>query len=74
MEITITNTSKIIHINGIPTRIWEGQTKSGIKIHCYITRIAIDKNELRTKEFESELLEQKIPSIEIDNLPTRLII
>jgi len=24
----------------VPARIWEGQTDSGIPVHCYITRIA----------------------------------
>ncbi len=44
MKITVENTTKIVTLNGVPARIWEGFTESGIKCHCYITRIAIDKD------------------------------
>ncbi len=74
MKITIESTSKIIHLNEVPARIWEGHTESGIKVHCYITRIAIDKDEPRTDEFQKELLEQKAPSAEIEAIPLRMLI
>lgn len=74
MKITIENTTKITHLNGVPARIWEGTTESGINVHCYITRIAIDKDELRSLEFETELQEQKVPSAEIEAIPLRMII
>jgi hypothetical protein len=74
MKITIESTSKIVHLNGVPARIWEGQTASGIKCHCYITRIAIDKDETKANEFEKELNEQKVPSAEIEAIPLRMII
>ena len=45
MKITVENTSKIVTLNGVPARIWEGFTESGIECHCYITRIAIDKDD-----------------------------
>ncbi len=74
MKIRIESTTKIVHLNGVPARIWEGQTESGIKVHCYITRIAIDKDETRIEEFETELKEQKRPSIEIEAIPLRMIL
>ena len=74
MKITIESTTKITHLNGMPARVWEGQTESGIKIHCYITRVAIDKDEPRAEEFEKELKEQKVPSTEIKAIPLRMII
>ncbi len=74
MKATIESTTKIIHLNGMPARIWEGTTESGIKIHCYITRVAIDKDEPRADEFQKELEEQKTPSIEIQAIPLRMII
>lgn len=74
MKITIESTSKIVELNGVPARVWEGETSKGVKIHCFITRIAIDKNELNVKEFEAELLEQKVPSTEIQSFPLRMII
>lgn len=74
MKLTIQNTSKIVTLNGVPARIWEGETESGIKCHCYITRVAINKNETRVREFEEELSEQSAPSAEIEAVPVRLII
>lgn len=74
MKITIESTTKITHLNGVPARIWEGETENGIKLHCYITRIAIDHKEARIKEFEEQLEKQKIPSPEIEAIPARLIL
>ena len=74
MKIAVENTSKIVTLNGVPARIWEGFTESGIRCHCYITRIAIDKDELRSEEFERELNEQKAPSTEIEAIPIRTIL
>ena len=74
MKITIESTSKIVHLNGIPTRVWEGHSGSGIKVHCYIARVAIDKDEPRSEEFEKELLETAPPSAEILALPSRMVL
>lgn len=79
MKITISPTSKIVTCKpglletGIQARIWEGQTESGIKVHCLITRIAVDKNEPRIEEFQKELQEVNPPSAEIEAYPNRLI-
>lgn len=75
MKITIESTSKIVELKGVPSRIWEGQTESGIKVHCFVTRIGIDKDELRKSEFEKELKETRAPSPEIEKYyPSKLII
>ena len=74
MKIMIESTTKITHLNGVPARVWEGQTESGIRVHCYITRVAIDKDEPRAEEFQKELQEQKVPSAEIEAIPLRMII
>lgn len=74
MRVTIESTEKIIEFNGIPARVWEGETESGIKIHCYITRVAINADESRIDEFQKELQEQKPPSAEIQAIPLRMIL
>jgi hypothetical protein len=74
MKVTLESTTKIVQLNGVPARVWEGQTESGVKIHCFITRVAIDKDEPRAEEFERELQEQRVPSPEIEAFPTRMII
>lgn len=80
MKITISPTSKIVTCkpgmldNGIQARIWEGETESGIKVHCLITRIAIDKDEPRHEEFSRELQQVQAPSAAAEAISTRLIL
>lgn len=73
MHILIHSTTKIVTINGVPARIWEGRTHNGVRIHCYITRIAVDKDQ-DASEFERELQEHEPPSVEVQAIPLKLII
>jgi hypothetical protein len=73
MTITIHSTTKKVTVNGLPARVWEGETSSGIPIHCFITRVAV-KNGLPTEEFEKELAECAPPSVEIEAIPLRFIL
>jgi hypothetical protein len=73
MKVIIENTTKIVTVNGVPARIWEGRTHSGIPVHCYITRVAVDKDE-DTAQFERELKEMRPPSSAIEGIPLRLIL
>ncbi len=76
MTATIHSTDKIVQINGVPARIWEGTTEAGVKVHCYITRVAIDKDEPREhiQQFQQELEEHQPPSTEIAAIPLKMII
>lgn len=74
MQITVESTSKIVEINGVPCRVWEGRTAAGIKCHCYIPRIACDKDEPRTEEFERDLKETRPPSAGVAAIPMRMIL
>jgi hypothetical protein len=74
MKLIIENTSKVVELNGVPARIWEGETESGIKVHCFIPRVAIDKDETRTEQFDKELQKTRTPSTEIQAYPLRLIL
>lgn len=73
MQIAIESTEKIVMVNGVPARIWEGHTASGIAVHCYVTRIAV-KNGLDTTEFERELQEHAVPSVDVQAIPLHLIL
>lgn len=73
MEIQLHNTTKIVFLNGVPARIWEGQTANGIKIHVYITRIGVEDSQ-DLQEFESELDGATEPTAEIKAIPLRLLI
>ena len=74
MRITIDSTTTTVTVDGVPARIWEGHTDSGIPIHCYITRIAVHE-ELDTSQFEAELEEHRPPrNADIDAIPNRLLL
>jgi len=84
MKITIESTDKIVrlgHFIGInqdglcdlECRVWEGHTESGVKVHCFIPRIAAKDNQDLT-QFEKELQEKRRASAEIQAIPLRLIL
>jgi hypothetical protein len=73
MRIVIESTTKEVLLNGVPARIWEGRTDSGIPCHCYITRIGVERSEDQA-EFESELQEHRAPSEQIAAIPLRLVL
>jgi len=70
MNVELHSTSQIVDLNGVPARVWEGQTDSGIPVHAFITRIAAPA-EADQAEFEREL-QQHRPPIEV--YPLRLIL
>ena len=60
MKITIESTTKIVEVNGVLARVWEGKTDSGIDVHCFVTRIAVHKDD-DAEQFEKELKECRPP-------------
>jgi hypothetical protein len=73
VKLQIESTSKVVEFNGVPARIWEGHTESGIPVHCFITRIAVEKT-LDTRQFDAELQEQRAPSPAVEEYPLRMVI
>ena len=71
MKVTLQSTTKIVELNGVPARVWEGKTDSGIPVHAFITRIAcpLDADQ---SAFEAELVECAPPSPELEVYPARL--
>lgn len=80
MEITLRPTDKVVELRGddgvVPARIWQGQTSSGIPVHCYVTRIAIDKDrpQHELEEFERTLQETEAPRPDVAAIDMRLIL
>jgi hypothetical protein len=80
MNITSHPTSKIVDLQTdggtVPARIWEGQTESGIPVHCFITRIAptIPRDDPRQSEFIAALKEVEAPTAGVISYPLRLIL
>ena len=66
MVLTLEQTDNIIEIQPaagrtiVPARVWVGQTASGIRVTCFITRIAVHREDSQP-EFERELRETPAP-------------
>jgi hypothetical protein len=73
MKITLENTTKMVQLNGVPARIWEGKTESGIRVHAFITQIGVPDGEDQT-QFQRELKETKAPSAEVAVYPMRMVL
>lgn len=73
MRITLESTTKIVEVNGVPARIWEGETKSGIPVHAYITRVAVEEGESQ-EEFERELETHRAPSPAVQAISLRVVL
>lgn len=73
MKITLESTTKIVTVNGVPCRIWEGTTERGVAIHAYVTRVAVDRN-ADASELERDLQECRTPSVDVGALPSRLVL
>lgn len=54
MKITIESTSKIVQVNGIDCRLWEGFTEGGVAVVALIPRVACSES-ADTAEFERDL-------------------
>jgi hypothetical protein len=80
MKITIENTDKIVDLDGtefkgVPARIWEGQTESGVPVTCFVTRIIPrTHDEAVNAQFAAELREEKTPTLYAQGIPLRMFI
>jgi hypothetical protein len=73
MTITISSTAKVVKLDGIDCRVWEGKTERGVDIICFIPRIAA-KAVQDLSQFELELREHRVPSAEVMQIPLRLVL
>jgi len=73
MKITIESTEKLVTLNGVPARVWQGQTESGIPVHCFVTRVAVARDQ-DCSQFERELQEHAAPRPEVAAIDPRFIL
>jgi hypothetical protein len=74
MKVTIESTMRVVTVNGVPARVWEGSTEAGVAVTCLVTRIAVNKAD-DCSQFERELAEQREPSFDgVRAFPMRLIL
>ena len=73
MTMTITSTSKVVTLDGVQCRVWEGSSERGVKLHCFIPRVAVAADQ-DVSQFEAELQEKAAPSPEVEVIPLRMIL
>lgn len=73
MKMTIESTTKIVELNGIPCRVWEGETAKGVKVHAFVPRVAVREGD-DASEFEADLKEQRKPSADVAAIPLRMVL
>lgn len=76
MKVTLESTTRIVEVNGITARVWEGQTESGIAVIAIIPRIAVRAGE-NVAQFEAELQECRPPQDAdafLPAFPTRMVL
>ena len=73
MRLSIENTDILATINGVPARVWQGKSASGIPVTLWVTRIAVNEKE-DTAMFEKELRECVPPTAEAQSFSLRLIL
>jgi hypothetical protein len=73
MRATIESTTKIVEVDGVQARVWEGVTAAGVRFCAFITRVAVLPNE-DASQFEAELLAMKTPSAETQSFPPRIVL
>jgi hypothetical protein len=74
MKIAIWSTSRLVTVNGVPARVWEGTTDKGVRVHALITRIAADAGQ-DLAELDRDLEKHAPPSPDaVECFPSRLLL
>lgn len=73
MKILVESTTKVVELNGVRMRVWEGNTENGIPVHVYIARVAVDAR-YDCQEFDADLSPTRTPSAVVAALPSRSIL
>ncbi len=64
MKITIENTTRLVQINGVDARLWEGETDDGVPVHVFVTRLSPQSptDSPTLESFKEQLNETRAPS------------
>lgn len=74
MRVQLESTTKLVELNGVPARVWEGVTERGVRCCALVTRIAVSEGD-DAGQFAEELQECRPPSPDVDAaIPARLIL
>lgn len=73
MKVTLEPTSLMVTVNGVPCRVWQGQTESGLQIHAHIALVGTDER-AEAPELEAALQQVATPRAELAGYPLRLVL
>lgn len=73
MKLTIESTTKMVTLDGVPARIWEGHSEDGVAVQVFVTGIQADAS-ADLSRFARELEEHRAPSAEVLAIPARLVL
>jgi hypothetical protein len=70
MKITIEATDQLTTIDGVPVRVWRGETEDGVPCQVFVHRIAVRYDQDCTR-FDRELVSKLPPG---RHIPLRLVL
>lgn len=73
MKVALESTTKIVSVNGVEARVWQGQTSGGVPCYALVTLIFADR-QADQREFELELEPQAVPRPEVQAFPARMVL
>lgn len=73
MKLTLESTTRIDEVNGVPCRLWQGQTERGVQVHAYIAMVGVDRDD-DASELERDLKEHAQPRVEFGAIPLRFLL
>ncbi len=75
MTITISPTAKIVQINDVPARVWQGHTNDNVPVTAFITRISPDSDQESDQNAFREALQETVsPTSRVQSIPLHLIL
>ncbi|HLK38813.1 MAG TPA: hypothetical protein VKU41_18755 [Polyangiaceae bacterium] len=72
MKVTLESTDKVVTLDGVPARVWQGHTERGVPCHAFIALVGVDR-EADHAEFERDLVERATPRAELQAYPARMV-
>lgn len=71
--IILQPTTRMVEVNGVLTRVWEGSTSDSRHVFALIAQIGVHPDADQS-EFEASLIECRPPSKVAQSIPLRMII
>lgn len=62
MRMTIKSTSRIVRLDGVECRAWQGITDRAVRVTLYVARVEVDDSQ-DCSELDDELVETKPPHL-----------